>query len=106
MRIAAIPTGACLVLLVAMTVGCQNNNSGADKAVESIVDTRVQVVKAQNELYDTLKALDGLQNPAGDVTPAYQNFKSAMEATDRQKKIAERRAVAMRQNSAAYQKQS
>ena len=28
-----------------------------------------------------------------------------MEATDRQKKIAERRAVAMRQNSAAYQKQ-
>jgi chromosome segregation ATPase len=103
MRNGATLAGALMVSLMTLAAGCTNTNSGADKAVGSLADTRVEVVKAQNDLYDTLKALDGLQNASGDMKPAYANFKTAMAATDRQKDIAQRRAVAMRENSAAYQ---
>ena len=80
-------------------------DNGVDKAVHSIAATRVEVVKAQNDLYETMGSLDALQNATGDLRPAYQRFKTDLETTTAQAKRAEQLAVSMRVNSAAYQKQ-
>ncbi|HVT89171.1 MAG TPA: DUF2959 family protein [Tepidisphaeraceae bacterium] len=87
-----------------LSIGCASQG-GASKAVSSIVDTRIEVVKAQNRLNETLAALDNLQKAGGTELPsAYDKFKSAMDDTREQKKRAEERAVSMRENSAEYQK--
>jgi hypothetical protein len=85
-------------------IGC-TNVSPKTKPVYSIVDTRVELVKAQNDLQETVTALDGLEKASGDVRPAYEKFKKALAATEIQKNRAQERAVSMRENHAAYEKQ-
>jgi chromosome segregation ATPase len=72
--------------------------------VSSLVDTRVEVVKAQNDLTETLMSLDGLEKATGDVRPAYDRFNKALASVEQDKKAAEKRASSMRENSAEYQK--
>jgi predicted nucleic acid-binding Zn-ribbon protein len=93
------------MFVLSLSTGCQNTGSpSSEKAVSSLVETRVEVVKAQNDLTETLMSLDGLQNATGDVRPAYDRFKKALAAVDEDKAAAEKRANAMRENSAEYQK--
>ena len=78
-----------------LAVGFASDN-GVDKAVHSIAATRIEVVKAQNDLYETMGSLDALQNATGDLRPAYQRFKTDLETTTAQAKRAEQLAVSMR----------
>ena len=78
-------TGLAVMFAVvgsALVGGCAQ--PGAKRAVSSMVDTRVELVKAQNDLYQTLQALDQLQKTSGDVRPAYAEFTKAMQTTERQ----------------------
>ena len=104
MRFAGICVSAFLMSSLAFVVGCTSNSGSAEKAMTSIVDPRVELVKAQNQLYETLASLDNLKNATGDLNPAYERFKTALANTNEQKKIAQDRAAAMRENHAAYEK--
>jgi chromosome segregation ATPase len=108
MKYGGFVVAAVSMFVLALSSGCKSSggsSSSADKAVSSLVDTRVEVVKAQNELTETLMSLDGLQNASGDITPAYERFKKALASTEQQKKNAEQRAKSMREHSAEYQKE-
>ena len=106
MKFGGFVVAAVLLSGLSLSTGCTSNSGpSSEKAVESLVDTRVEVVKAQNDLTETLMSLDGLQNASGDIKPAYDRFKKALASTEQQKKKAEERAKSMREHSAEYQKQ-
>ena len=73
-----------LLVVLCLMAGCKNETTHerAETAVQSLVDTRVELVKAQNDLYATLAALDGLKNVQGDPTAAYEKFKVGLASTD------------------------
>ena len=94
--------GVAVISSLALMSGC--SNVGPEKTVSSIVETRVHVVKAQDDVKETLAALDELSNASGDLKAPYERFQKALASTKQQKEEAEARAVDMRKNEAAYEK--
>jgi hypothetical protein len=103
--------GAVVLGFVALALtGCGDNGGwnpfqpSAKQTVNSIVDTRKEIVKAQNDLEKTLASLDELEHATGDVRPSYERFKKSFADTQAQADRARARAQDFREHRDEYLK--
>lgn len=70
--------------------------------VESLVDTRVALVKAQNDMQTAIASLEELTKPATDQRANFQQFRTALANTRDHAAAAQRRAESLRSQRVAY----
>ncbi|HEX3358693.1 MAG TPA: DUF2959 family protein [Tepidisphaeraceae bacterium] len=75
----------------------------ADLAVNTMADTRAEIVKAQNQIYGTLNTLREIQKPASDLKAGFETLKTQIADIRAQRDVIRDRGDDMRTRSAAYQ---